>query len=68
MTHFIVDECTKRVIGVVSCSDTSAPDIRRVIAEVKKNKPVGWSMKDIIKALPKDCDYVDMHDNSLIYV
>ncbi len=66
--HFVVDEDTMRIIGAFMCDTSEAPDIRRVIADVKKDKPVGWSMDDIVKALPSDCKYIDSHENSLIYV
>lgn len=56
---FLYDADFGTITGVIMSKTTASEDIRRIVEDIREEKPGEWTWDDIWMALPSDCYVCD---------
>ena len=56
---FLYDADFGTITGVIMSTETTSEDIRRIVEDIREEKPDEWTWDDIWMKQPSDCDVYD---------
>ena len=65
---FLYDADFGTIIGVIMSKTTTSEDIRRIVDDIREEKPDEWTWDDIWMALPSDCAVYDREPYNTVQI
>ena len=65
---FLYDADFGTITGVIMSKTTTSEDIRRIVEDIREEKPDEWTWDDIWMALPSDCDVYDREGYNTVQI
>ena len=65
---FLYDADFGTTTGVILSTETTSEDIRRIVEDIREEKPDEWTWDDIWMALPSDCYVCDREWHNTVQI
>ena len=65
---FLYDADFGTTTGVILSTETTSEDIRRIVEDIREEKPDEWTWDDIWMALPSDCYVYDREGYNTVQI
>ena len=65
---FLYDADFGTITGVIMSKTTTSEDIRRIVEDIREEKPDEWTWDDIWMALPSDCYVYDREPYNTVQI
>ena len=65
---FLYDADFGTIIGVIMSKTTTSEDIRRIVEDIREEKPDEWTWDDIWMSLPSDCAVYDREGYNTVQI
>ena len=65
---FLYDADFGTITGVIMSKTTTSEDIRRIVEDIREEKPDEWTWDDIWMALPSDCAVYDREPYNTVQI